>query len=168
MSYEKRILEFITGNQPCARKEIIQEFPLITPKTVYQNVRKLIEKEEVFETSLGTLTTDKGDPPVWKMPVTLRNHLIYSDISNAFAKTHPEFHKSCVALSQKYEGKLATLISDLIIIMTEVHNPEVNELRKKYPTPITIDIVELEKSFKLLDEFLNMYIEGEINFTNKK
>jgi len=165
MSYEQRILEYIKENQPTSRKELLTEFPLVAPKTVYQNVNKLLEKKKIFQTELRTLTTIDDAIPVWRVPATLTKFVNLSPIVNAFARQHKELDAMASKLSQAQEERAAVLLTDLLIL-ANLNNNSRKELANQFQDKEKVDVHELTIHFEKLQELVSEYFKAKLVNTN--
>jgi hypothetical protein len=156
MSYEKRIFEFIQQNEPTTRKEILEEFPTVAPKTVYQNVNKLLEKEKIHQTPLRTLTVSETIPQ-WIIPIIFSTYRNYSNISNAFARQHPEFLKEADEIVAGMVPNFAALLADLIIILNASDRTNGAELAKHYKFTKKVDYHEVQNRLNLIKELISQY-----------
>lgn len=161
MTYDHRILEFIQKNEPTNRKELVKEFNTITPKTVYQNVRKLIAGQKIFENEYGFLSTTNEHAPVWKVPATLTKFMNLSPIANAFARQNKELNVMAAALSQKYPEQTAVLLTDLLII-ANLQNEDKELLANSYEFKTKVDMVKLTNYFSQLEELISQYSKAEL------
>jgi len=120
-SYQEPILNYIVVAQPITRKEILSEFEHISPKTVYDNVNKLKDKNFIVEDKFGKLTVSskfvKGSVDSWPLHPVLREHQNINAITNAFVNQDENLLEIAKELSHTYGTQMTILLNDLMIIL---------------------------------------------------
>jgi|SRR5688572_6978089 len=157
-SYEELIFKWIKEKNKVNRKETIHEFQHISPKTVYQNINRLIQAGRINEDKFGYLTVSKKElmesRDTWPMHPVLREFVNVDEITNAFANQDFEFITKCKELSHKYGTELTILLTDLTIMLATLKSVDI---WKAYEEKTPVDRDELNRQFEQLETVLSTY-----------
>lgn len=129
-SYEQAIFDFIQEHPKCTRAKIITHFHQLSSKTVYRNLQRLKAKRVIVEDKYHEFyvyadeDARRDDWPVHKI---LKDFMVGTEITSAYANQDDQALEKLIALSQKYNQELGLLVINLTVIMATINNLDVHK-----------------------------------------